>query len=92
MGEVDMPEFGLVEPFDIDNGELDGIAPGECFCLGIEFAMFRQRIQSGQVFTELVLANNAARICAMAERHGRFNEWRPSETAGWATVTVGSPR
>ena len=87
-----MVEWGLAEPFDIDNGELDNVPKGECFCLGFEFAIFRQMIRADRPFTTLCLANNAVRIAAMAERHGRFAEWSPSGTEGWARITVGGKR
>lgn len=81
-----MDEFSLIEPFDIE-----GLAIGsqECFCLGVEFIQWRQRILDGKRFTDLCLANNAERLVRMAERHGRFAESRPTETPGWASVTVG---
>jgi hypothetical protein len=34
-----MAEYGLKKSFDIDNGELDGMSPQQCFCLGYELAM-----------------------------------------------------
>lgn len=70
----------LVDPFDCDD---------LAFALGVEWEMFRQRIKSGRPFTELCLSDNAVRLSAMAERHGRFSEWHPSDTAGWAVITVG---
>jgi hypothetical protein len=82
-------EWGLVEPFEVDDGSLDGIGRAECFSLGVEWGMFRQRLKSGQRFSILCLANNAARLSAMAERHRRFVEYRPATTEGWALITVG---
>lgn len=34
-----MAEFGLKEPFFIDEGELDGVPPHEAFVLGVEWQM-----------------------------------------------------
>src|SRR5438552_1591297 len=42
--------YELVEPFDIDDGSLEGIAAKEAFTLGVEWLMFRRRLQSGQPF------------------------------------------
>ena len=81
--------WGLVEPFDTDDGSLDGINVGECFALGVEWQIFRERLKSGKAFTYLCLANNAIRLSRMAERHRRFVEYRSSITPGWAEVQVG---
>jgi hypothetical protein len=84
-----MTKFELVEPFETDDGSLDGINAGECFALGVEWEQFRQRLKNGKPFTTLCLANNAIRLSAMAERHRRYVEYRPATTAGWAQITVG---
>ena len=34
----DRPE--LIEGFDIDNGELEGLTPQECFIIGVEWCQF----------------------------------------------------
>jgi signal-transduction protein with cAMP-binding, CBS, and nucleotidyltransferase domain len=87
-----MPEsetsFGLIEPFDIDDGSLNAISRQECFCLGAEFMAFRQRLEKGSAFTDYFLADNAARLTKMAERAQRFVESRPAEK-GWTLITVG---
>lgn len=81
-------EFGLVEPFDIDDGSLDGIGVKECFALGVEWQLFRERLKTGKPFTDVVLANNAERLTKLAERSRRFVESRPASN-GWSTITVG---
>jgi hypothetical protein len=83
--------WGLVEPFDIDGEGLDGIRAQECFALGVEWQIFRSRLQNGRPFTTLVLANNSARLTKLAERSQRFVESRPASD-GWAELTVGGYR
>jgi len=83
--------WGLVEPFDTDRGELEGIPPRECFALGVEWQIFRLRLRMGNPFTTLVLANNAIRLTKLAERSQRFVESRPASD-GWAELTVGGYR
>jgi len=83
-----MAEFGLVEPFEIDHGELDRLTPQECFCLGVEWQLFRSRLQSGRPFNDVVLDANAERLTKLAERAGRFVEARPAKD-GWAEILVG---
>ena len=84
-----MSEFFLVEPFDVDDGSLTGATPQECFALGVEWCMFRQRLRSGQPFVELIMKKNAARLVGLAERGGRFVEHHPV-CAGWVKVIVGN--
>ena len=86
-----MIEFGLVEPFEIDRGELDGLSRQECFAMGVEWQMFRQKLATDQPFADVVLSNNAARLEKLAERAGRFVETRPA-SQGWTRITVGGYR
>jgi hypothetical protein len=79
----------LIEPFDIDDGTLKGIAPEYAFALGAEWEIFRQRINSGNPFTTFCLPENATRFVKMAERHRRFVEDRPNVTPGWSQIFVG---
>lgn len=47
---------------DIDDGQLDGKTPQECFLLGYEYATITTRIRLGYPFETLVNADNADRI------------------------------
>ena len=81
--------YNLIEPFDIDDGSLNGVSGKEAFALGVEWLMFRRRLQSGEPFKVLCLANNAARLVKMAERYNRFVEDRRTGCDGWREVWVG---
>jgi hypothetical protein len=83
-----MTSFDLSEPFDADDGSLSGVSPAMCFALGVEWAMFRQKLRLGVPFTDLVLSPNAARLSAMVERQNRFVEHHP-QCDGWSTIVVG---
>lgn len=84
-----MAEFGLVEPFGIDNGELDNFERHQCFVLGVEFAMFRQKLlENHSAFTDMVCDLAPERIVAMCERHGRCVETR-EKFDGWVSIWVG---
>ena len=88
---MDHPEntdFELVEPFDVDNGELDGLSPSMCFTLGVEWETFRQKLKEARPFSTLVLDKNAARIVTMVERQKRFVEHHP-HCEGWVVIAVG---
>ena len=86
-----MAQFEIVEPFDTDNGELDGLSGRTCFCLGVEWCTFYCSLKSGKPFTTLVLEPNASRLVALAERHNRFVEHH-KQCAGWVRITVGTTR
>lgn len=81
-------EYNLVEPFQTENGELDGIDAELAFALGVEFALFRERLNGGRHFTDFILAPNAARLSDMAQRHGRFAECHPVDHQ-WSKIIVG---
>lgn len=84
-----MSGFELVEPFDIDDGELDGISPQEAFVLGVEWMRWRQRVVDGKPYTDVCLANNAVRIQGLLERNGWQCEAQPGLAPGWAKIWVG---
>lgn len=81
-------EFGLAEPFDIDDGELDGLTPQQCFVLGVEWATFRHAMQSGDEIGMMIHAENCQRIKAMTERHGRRFTAQFHDDAGESWVSI----
>ena len=64
-------KFGLVEPFEIDDGSLKGVSPEYAFALGADWQMFHQQLETGKPFKTLCLPENRIRFVAMAERHRR---------------------
>ena len=82
-------EFGLIEPFETDNGSLDGVTAEHAFALGVEWAMWRQRLKTGQPFTDLCLPKNTSRLVRLCERHKRIVEDRPNICPGWDEIYVG---
>ena len=66
-----MTTWEPVRPFDIDNGELDGLSLQEAFVLGYELAQIDALFDSGESFAKPVHAKNADRIKAEADRRGR---------------------
>lgn len=60
----------LAEPFLIDNGELDGIAPDRAFVLGAEFVVFLAALKAGDPFSAIVHAANGHRLRMAALRRG----------------------
>lgn len=62
-------DFGLKEPFDIDDGELDGLTLQRAFTLGVEWEMFYQRL-THDVFEMQIHAANEERLTRLAGRHG----------------------
>ena len=85
-------KYGLVEPFDVDDGSLDGLSPHYIFTMGVEWDMFRRRLTTGEPFTMLCLPENRDRFVRMAERHSRFVEDRQTGCVGWTEIWVGDYR
>jgi hypothetical protein len=83
-----METWGLVEPFEVDNGELASFSPALCFALGVEWELFRQRLATGERFTQLVMTEGASRLVRMTERQNRFVEHH-SHCDGWTEIIVG---
>ena len=57
-----MADFGLKKSFHIDNGELDGKTPQDCFVLGYELGYLDREIENCLPIKKLVHAANKERI------------------------------
>ncbi len=66
-----MSEFGLVKSFQIDNGELDGLRPQDCFVLGYELAQVDQLLKGTTGIRQPVHADNRERIESACNDAGR---------------------
>jgi hypothetical protein len=88
--EDSQQEYGLVEPFDIDNGELDGVRPQQAFVLGYEICQLHNLLDGGpSPISRPVHAENESRIkrlCIRRRRKCRLApngpEWLWLEIAG----------
>jgi hypothetical protein len=89
MATNDNSNFGLVEPFEIDNDSLKNLSPQYVFTMGVEWAMFREKLNSETPFTIFCLPENAGRFVRMAERKNRFVEDRQTGCDGWTEIWVG---
>ena len=68
---TDKPAWGLDKSFHVDNGELDGLNPAECFVLGYELAQIDYLLKSGESIQRPVHAKNRERIADSCHRAGR---------------------
>lgn len=86
-----MAKFGLIKSFSIDDGELDGMTPQECFVLGYELAQIDNRLKSGESFSQMVHLDNRTRIedaCRDAGRTFKVS-WLDNDPAeSWLSLTV----
>lgn len=91
MTPTNRAEFGLVKSFCIDNGELDGLTPQECFVLGYELAQIDAELKAGGAIRKPVHAANRERIeasCLDAKRQFAL-EWLPGdESESWMLLEV----
>lgn len=87
----DDAEFGLIRVFDIDNGELDGLNPQECFALGYELAQIDGLLESGAAIHKPVHAENHDRIKSACEKTKRAFAltWMPGDSSeSWMLLEV----
>ncbi len=63
-------DYSLVEPFEIDNEELSGLSPKQCFVLGVEWRQFYEKVRKREPFSMGMHESNYARLARMARRHG----------------------
>jgi hypothetical protein len=66
-------DVDLIEPFDIDDGELDGLGETQAFVAGVEWALVSNQIvnrRDRQIDRPLSRVN-AQRVRRLAERNGR---------------------
>lgn len=84
-------EFTPVEPFDVDDGELDGLTPAECFVLGVEWQMVAARAATPDGFERPVHVENRDRLAALLDRRGRryrMAHMHDDVSEGWLWLTV----
>lgn len=80
-------DYGLVQPFYIDDGELDGLTPQQVFVLGVEFAMIMNLLDGGEPFEKQFHAENEYRVSQMCERRGV--EYRTEmDDSDWCILVV----
>lgn len=63
--------MNMTESFNIDDGELDGLSPQECFVLGVEWQMVRSLADGDSAFKRPVHMYNRDRLIAVLESRGR---------------------
>jgi hypothetical protein len=89
-----MAEFGLLESFGIDDGELDGLSPQACFALGVEWQKYWQwslNYKAGVALPlspQLLHAANLKRVLALLRKHGVPFSQRLSHD-DWAEISFG---
>lgn len=86
-----MSKFVEVESFGVDDGELDGLTPAECFTLGVEWEMVRAQLKTGDAFEHTVHVENRDRIAAMVAHQGRvarFTFMENDVSESWLAMEV----
>lgn len=86
-----MAQYGLIKSFDIDNGELDGIPPHECFVLGYELADVDCELKGRLPINRPVHVQNLERIrksIAYAGRTGSLTFVADDPSESWMLLLV----
>jgi hypothetical protein len=79
--------YGLKEPFDIDNGELAGVDAVNAFVMGVEWQMISAQLDSGDPIARPIHDTNRQRIQRMCIRRGRKCQIKPNGE-GWYWLEV----
>lgn len=93
MAVDDSCEYELVDSFGIDNGELKDLSNTDAFVLGVEWAMFREQLNTdSNEFSTVIHPDNVSRIRGLASKRGRKIDisWEFNGVVhdGWFRVTV----
>jgi hypothetical protein len=86
-----MAEYEQVEPFGIDNGQLNGLALHEAFVLGVEWQMVAQQAAATEGFERPIHAANRDRLEALLTRHERrysLHNLHDDVSENWLWLTV----
>lgn len=86
--------FGLIRPFAIDNGELEGLSSQEIFVLGYELATIDIALAGKKGINQMVHSANMDRITFECERQKRTFRfvWNSEDISeAWVQLIV-SPR
>jgi hypothetical protein len=84
-------DFGLVRRFLIDDGQLDGFAPHECFVLGYELAIIDKAVSRGESFSQPVHSANRERIEVMLKEcraDYRFTWMQDDRSEMWVQLDI----
>jgi len=88
----DQGNYILLESFGIDNGELDGLTPQECFVLGYELSKVSWRAETDHgEFKTLIHAENRSRIVTALAKRNRPHliTWMRNDLSeGWLELLV----
>jgi hypothetical protein len=63
--------WGGFEPFGIDDDELDGLSPQQCFVLGYELAQIATELESGAYINKPIHPENRDRLERFAAKRNR---------------------
>lgn len=90
MTDTDSDEgYKPVERFLIDHGELEGQSLQECFCLGVEWEMIRQKRDTGELFITMVHSANADRLrLLLRDRQFKFTHDHADVSESWMILAV----
>lgn len=80
--------YWCIEPFDIDDGQLDGLSQQDAFVAGYELAQVHAAVASGHAFEGLVHACNSGRIARHLLRLKRRFTVTPTSDPNWRELRI----
>lgn len=87
-----MSNFGLVKSFNIDDGQLDGLSPQQCFVLGYELSEIDRLLEADAPIQKTINSANRERIakaCQDACREFKLSWFENDPSEGWMMLNVG---
>lgn len=99
----DESEYSLIESFHIDNGQLRGLSPQQCFVLGVEWQTFYDKLRVAQLagdeepceglgvasFHATVRVENLDRLSRLLRKHNRPFTTQINSCGEWVDIEVG---
>lgn len=81
-----MEQWNLAAPFEVDDGELDGLPRNLCFTLGVEWSFFYEMLQKGEAFERQVHMENFDRLVRLCEHFEADYDYALHDE--WPTIFV----
>lgn len=66
-----MSDFGLIQSFDVDDGQLDEFRRNECFVLGYELCLIDEELKRPEPINRPIHSANQDRVRKSCEKSGR---------------------
>ncbi len=81
-------EYELMESFEVDAHELDGLTRRQCFTLGVEWKIVADLLDAGRAISRPLNIDNGNRVERMCQRRGRQYAITLTADSRWLQLDV----